>query len=107
MTPRTRTRRRPISEAELETYFRTAVKKLLRGHTVKLVPVEGGIPDRVVLLPGGQARFVELKTNGGRPSARQTVWVDRLGKLGFPAAILTGTAEVDAWVVAVQKELYT
>lgn len=105
-TPRTRRGRPPLSEAALETYFRTAVKKLLRGHTFKLIPVEVGIPDRVVLLPGGHVRFVELKAAGGSPSAMQKVWNARLGRLGFAAAFITGTAEVDDWVVQVRQELH-
>lgn len=106
-TPRTRRGRPPLSEAALETHFRTAVKKLLRGHTVKLIPVEVGIPDRVVLLPGGHTRFVELKAAGGSPSAMQKVWNARLGRLGFAAAFITDTAGVDAWIADTQRELYS
>ena len=96
-----------MSEAALESYFRIAVSKLLRGHTFKMIPVEAGIPDRVVLLPGGSVRFVELKVRGGRTSPLQKVWHARLQRLGFEAAVLTGTQDVDAWVVEVRRKLYT
>lgn len=105
--PRTRRGRPPLSEAALETYFRTAVKKLLRGHPVKLIPVEAGMPDRIVLLPGGHVRLVELKTDHGGLSQLQKVWLARMRKLGFHATVVTGTAGVDAWIADTQRELFS
>lgn len=47
-------------------------------------PGNAGVPDRIVLLPGGRIHFVELKRpKGGRIAPLQRVWASRLHKLGF------------------------
>lgn len=47
-------------------------------------PGWAGVPDRIVLLPGGRAVFVELKRpKGGIISPRQTWWAKKLSSLGF------------------------
>lgn len=43
-----------------------------------------GVPDRIVLLPGGRVIFVELKRpQGGKMSAMQKWWARKLSDLGF------------------------
>ena len=47
-------------------------------------PGWAGVPDRIVLLPGGRIIFVELKRpKGGVISPRQTWWTKKLNSLGF------------------------
>lgn len=47
-------------------------------------PGWAGVPDRIVLLPGGRIIFVELKRpKGGVLSERQKVWAKKLIDLGF------------------------
>lgn len=46
-------------------------------------PGFSGVPDRIVLLPGGQVVFVELKRPNERPRQRQLFVQSRLRKLGF------------------------
>ena len=47
-------------------------------------PGWAGVPDRIVLLPGGRIIFVELKRpKGGIISPRQTWWTKKLNSLGF------------------------
>ena len=48
-------------------------------------PGWAGVPDRIVLLPGGRIIFVELKRpKGGVLSSRQKWWAKKLIDLGFP-----------------------
>lgn len=42
-----------------------------------------GVPDRIILLPGGAVVFAELKRPGEKPRALQTVEHERLRRLGF------------------------
>lgn len=47
-------------------------------------PGWAGVPDRIILLPGGCVIFVELKRpKGGIISARQKWWANKLRSLGF------------------------
>lgn len=73
-----------ILEKELE-------KKLVRaveargGKCLKWTsPGMTGLPDRIVLLPGGRLCFVEMKRpQGGRVGALQHYWAQKLKELGF------------------------
>lgn len=47
-------------------------------------PGWSGVPDRIILLPGGLVMFVELKRpKGGEIGRLQKWWGDRLRSLGF------------------------
>jgi hypothetical protein len=50
--------------------------------------VLAGVPDLVVIAPGGRALFLEVKTEAGRLSADQRDVHDRLVSLGTPSAIV-------------------
>lgn len=71
-------------EKEIERKFRLEVTKL-GGLCLKWVcPGWAGVPDRIVLLPGGRIVFVELKRpKGGRIGPLQAYWRRKLHDLGF------------------------
>ena len=71
-------------EKDIEQKLRTMVESH-GGRCLKWVcPGWGGVPDRIVLLPGGRIMFVETKRpKGGRYSALQDKWRDWLHALGF------------------------
>ena len=47
-------------------------------------PGWAGVPDRIILLPGGRVLFTELKRpQGGVISSRQKWWANKLSRLGF------------------------
>lgn len=64
----------------------------------KLISTRRGIPDRLVLFPGGTIYLVELKAWGGRTSALQEVWHARAASLGTNVVVLEGRDAVDAWL---------
>lgn len=48
-----------------------------------------GVPDRIVLLPGGRVVFAELKRpKGGRLTRLQKWWAERLIGLGFDHCVI-------------------
>ena len=79
--------------------------KTLGGITFKFVsPGRAGVPDRVVILPGGAGRasaavhFVELKARGGRASALQQRMLAKLRRMDVTALVLTGIDEVERYL---------
>ena len=71
-------------EKDIERKLRLLVEKY-GGRCLKWVcPGWVGVPDRIILLPGGRIHFVETKRpKGGRYSAMQDKWRDWLHELGF------------------------
>lgn len=72
--------------------------KIRGGVALKLQPYVAGIPDRMVLMPGGRAYLVELKQTGESPTKIQKTWHKRLAAKGHPVAVLRGADEVREWV---------
>ena len=91
-------------EASLEAYFRKSVKEKLGGHVVKLAPTEKGVPDRLVMLPGGRLVLVELKADGGRLSPAQEYWHERAKDLGTEVVVLEGRGQIHQWCVGLLEE---
>ena len=73
-----------VLEKEIEQKLVSMVKKH-GGLCLKWVcPGWLGVPDRIVLLPGGRVVFVELKRpKGGKMSSMQKWWAKKLTELGF------------------------
>ena len=71
-------------EKEIERRLVNIVKGL-GGKCLKWVcPGWQGVPDRIILLPGGRAIFVELKRpKGGVVAPMQTWWRDTLERMDF------------------------
>lgn len=88
---------RTVLEATLEDKFRLAVRRL-GGRTMKMIPSTKGAPDRLVLLPGGIIRLVELKTETGTVSPRQRLWHEQAAEVGTLVHVIYGQAGVVDWV---------
>lgn len=71
-------------EKEIEEKLRVMVTRH-GGLCLKWVcPGWAGVPDRIILLPGGVVMFVELKRpKGSKASPMQVWWARRLRGLGF------------------------
>lgn len=78
--------------------MRKQVHQVLGGRFIKMIPVIKGTPDRLILLPGGRMYLVELKAYGGRLSAAQKLFIAKAAELGTTVTVLTGRAQVDAWI---------
>ena len=70
--------------------------KSLGGNAMKLTSLSfTGIPDRTVLLPGGNICFVEVKSTGKKPSARQELVIGWLRGLGFKVFVVSDQDSYD------------
>lgn len=96
----------PRLESRLEPFFRHRVRQV-GGYTIKLAPTERGIPDRLAIFPGGRIYFVELKTTRERSelSPIQRHWHARLADRGVNVVVLSGAAEIIAWIAEVVDSL--
>lgn len=63
--------------------------KAAGGHAYKFVsPGRRGVPDRLVILPGGRVVFVECKAPGQKPRPEQEREHKRLQALGVKVVVL-------------------
>jgi hypothetical protein len=86
------------SEAALEKRLVKAVKKA-GGVAIKLPSSwYKGIPDRMVLLPGGRVFFVELKRHKKKARKAQLKWIARLERLGFNVSVEAGSKAVTRFI---------
>ena len=75
-------------EKQIERKLAEEVKKL-NGMCLKQTSL-AGIPDRLVLMPGGKMAFVELKAPGEKPRKLQQVRIKQLRKMGFMCFMVDG-----------------
>ena len=75
-------------EKQIERKLTEEVKKL-NGMCLKQTSL-AGIPDRLVLMPGGKMAFVELKAPGEKPRKLQQVRIKQLMKIGFMCFVVDG-----------------
>ena len=81
-------------------------EKIIEQHLVKAVKNSGGIapklvcpgfdgmPDRLVLLPGGKIGFVEVKAPGKEPRPLQVARLGLLRRLGFKVYVLDDPEQI-------------
>ena len=73
------------SEKDIERFLIKAAKEL-GGLAIKTNATNHkGLPDRLILLPGGKVGFLEIKTTGNKPTKLQSFWLSVLTGLGFSA----------------------
>ena len=94
-------------EKEIERKLKVLVEGKLRGKCLKWVcPGWRGVPDRILLFPGGRVYFVELKRpKGGKVDPLQTWWKRRLEKLGFKVWHVYSADELTQLELYLQEEI--
>ena len=83
------------SEKQIE-HALTLMVKARGGIAPKFVsPSFAGMPDRLVLLPGGVFAFAELKAPGMKPRALQVARHEMLRRLGFRVYVIDGIEQIE------------
>ena len=96
---------------EEKLYERTIEQKLaarvkaMGGIAPKFTsPGFDGMPDRLVLLPGGRMGFVELKTPRKKPRALQLARHRLLRRLGFKVYVIDEINQIDSVLEEIDHE---
>lgn len=93
-----------VRERDLETRLRTKVNQTGCRCLKFVSPGCTGVPDRIILVPGGQVCFVEMKAPGKAERPRQRIVQAWLRKLDFTVFSSVDSAEKITEVVSWCKE---
>lgn len=89
-----------MREKVIEDYLRLRVKQQ-GGRAYKFVsPGNAGVPDRLVVMPGGQVFFAELKAPGGKVTKLQERKIAELEQLGCTVILINSKEGVDQVLAA-------
>jgi Holliday junction resolvase len=87
-----------MSEKQVEQKLREGIKKL-GGIAYKFTsPGNVGVPDRIIILPGGEIYFIEVKTEIGKLSKLQRSQLKKITQLGAKAFTLYGIDDVNGFL---------
>lgn len=90
-------------EKDIERYVRREIEKM-GGRVLKWVsPGNRGVPDRIVLMPGGRIWFIEFKDDDGSMTHLQVWWRKTLRGLGFNAFKIRGRGAAETFVEMVKR----
>ena len=77
-----------MREKDIEQHYKKLVEKE-GGLFIKFTsPQNSGVPDRIVIMPGGKIYFVEFKAPGKKPRPLQQYIIEHIRKLGCEVKII-------------------
>ena len=92
-----------MREKQIEQKLVQAVRKS-GGMCLKFVsPNFDGMPDRLILFPGGKIAFVELKAPGEKPRPLQLARHRLLRRLGFKVFVLDNPQQIGEIIDEIQS----
>jgi hypothetical protein len=87
-----------INEGMLERRLKREVEKN-GGKALKFIsPSMVGLPDRIILIPGGKVIFVEMKAHGKKLRPLQQKRKSQLEALGFSVYCIDSIPAIDAFI---------
>ena len=86
-------------EKNLEKWLGTALRRMGCLYLKFVSPGSPGVPDRLVILPGGKVIFLELKADGGQLSRIQRRQIELMRKQGSDVRVLRGMVDAGAFVM--------
>jgi hypothetical protein len=93
-----------LRERDIEQYL-VKQAKAVGGKAYKWTsPGNAGVPDRIVMLPGGRVAFIELKAPGGKSTALQLNQQRFISGMGLPVAVVDSKEAVDQIISKMQAK---
>lgn len=84
-----------LSEKALERRLVKEVKKLGFLSVKMQDPMNGGLPDRLIVIPGGRVVWVELKSRGKKPTLLQESRIKNLNAYGHVVFVADSREDID------------
>ena len=95
-----------IIEKNIERWLGNQLKKRGCIYMKFVSPGNDGVPDRIVVLPGGGVIFIELKATTGKLMANQRVQISRLRKRVALVFVLTGKRDAELFVDDIERAIH-
>ena len=93
-----------MRESKIEKELVTKTKSM-GGIAPKFTsPGFDGMPDRLILLPGGKMAFAELKAPGKKPRALQEARHRLLRRLGFKVYVIDRLEQIESVLDEIREE---
>lgn len=93
-----------MPESEIERKLGKEIKKLGGLYYKFVSPNLPGVPDRIVIMPGGRVIFVELKTEIGRLSNIQKWVIEEMRQRGADVRVIKGWPAARAFLDELKEE---
>lgn len=93
-------------EKDIERWLGNQLKKMGCIYMKFVSPGNDGVPDRIIVLPGGGVIFVELKDTTGKLMANQRVQISRLRKQGALVFVVTGKTDAKLFVDDIERVIH-
>ncbi len=93
-----------MTEKDIERFFVAQLKKRGAIAWKFTSPGQAGVPDRVVLLPGGRVVFAELKAPGQKPRRLQRAVFARMQRAGHPVYVIDSKEAVKKFIEEVMPD---
>lgn len=75
------------------------------GLALKFIsPGMAGVPDRLILLPGGRIAFCEVKAPGQKPRPLQFHRMEQLRRLGFRVYVIDGVVQIGKMLEEIKED---
>lgn len=91
-----------MREKDIEIYLIEQCKKQNIEALKFEVRNRRGMPDRILLIPGGEAVFVEVKAPGKKPRPLQIKRMKDLKRLGFKTYVVDSYKKIDEMIEVIR-----